>query len=200
MFGSLCHISLTDAGNAGFVGIPLYTYNAAKRAQDAWDNEDAQREATEAPEMPTPRPADDHRLVIAVPQGILGVQLCEVATYRNGVLPEGAVTPLASMDLPEVDERLKLLVTLAAVIRGERPFVDVVYTKEDETPTTRRLAPRQVFASKRNGVSRHAWPIAVLCDDIDKSEAGKSFLLSRMTSALLPPLSSLPDMGNDLPF
>jgi len=178
-FGQLAILSLTDAKQAGFAVAPLYTYNAAKRTQDAWDNEDSQREACEHPPMPHPRPSDDNRLVFAIPQGNLGIQLGEVTNY-------GALEPLPPEHCPDLGDGLKMLITLAAVIRGEVPYCDVVYTKEGGEPATRRLKPLQMFATKRNGVPRHAWPIAVLCDDIDKGESNKTFLAGRMSLVTLP--------------
>lgn len=189
-YGCLHILSLTDAKNAGFAVVPLYTYNAAVKAQAAFDAGTFPGEDTgEGLPGTLSRPVDDHRLVFAVPQGNLGVQIAEVATYGHDVMTgPGRLEMLPVEQVPALGEGLVMLNTLAAAIRGDVPHVLVSYQKDGEEPTLRRLRPLQFFPTKRSGVARHNWPIVVLCDDLDKGENGKTFLLSRMRSVAFPPV------------
>ena len=187
MFGQFCFIRLTLAKNAGFVGVPLYVYNAAAKEQAEYDAGTYPGvDAGEGLPGTLSRPSDDLRLVFAVPQGNLGVQIAEVATYSATLRGTATMEPLPPEQCPAMGEGLQMLCALSQVIRGEASHAAVMCQKDGEPAVLRRLKPLQVFPTKRAGVARHSWPLVVLCDDLDKGEPGKTFLLGRMVSVSIP--------------
>ena len=220
IFGLPVSVTLIDAAGASFVAVPLYTYDRSRKereqrqglhrafgktgsvggsslSESEWlavhDLLGAHVEA-----VPT-----DIRWVCAVPQGAWGVQLCELSAEQvaNATLDERHGEVLS----PLFDNRgsLSKILEIAAVIRGDAAELVVSYQKEGEEPASRRIKPTALFQSKRKGLPRHEWPIAVICDDIDKGEAGKTCMLDRMlevdaTGAGAP--LSFPADDNDIPF
>lgn len=220
LYGHPAAVPLTDAAGAAFVVVPLYRYDANRRERERRSGILAAfgktsslfGEITEADwcavhgalTAHADAVAVDVRIVCAVPQGDWGVQLCELteAQINGGTLIKSGGEPASPAMDKVTSGSLCKLIDIAKVIRGDAPEIIVGYQKDGEEPVARRLRPTMLFQSKRKGLSRDRWPVAVICDDLDKEEPGKTFLLDRMISVSVPrPLSDAPTFpDDDIPF
>lgn len=203
-------LHLTDAPNAAVQVIPLYEYDAARAERELAkglcsrfmiggsadrglleEDWDAISSILDARALAIHR---DLRTVCAVPQGGLGVQLCEVGS-------SALLVPSDVVSLDMLGERMGDLQRIATAIREPAASIAVDYQKPgEEAPTRRHLKPLALFQGSRKGTPRHAWPISVVCDDLDKGEASKTFLLFRMSDITLVGAQLEPDLDDDIPF
>lgn len=208
-WGHLHSLRLTDAPNAAVQVVPLYEYDAARTERElakglcarflasgsegrnlSGDDWDAIGDILDARALAIPQ---DIRVVCAVPQGEMGIQLCEV----------GSSATLTHSDVVSLDmlgERMGDLQRIATAIRESAASITVDYQKPGEEPTRRHLKPLALFQAPRKATARHAWPISVICDDLDKEEPNKTFLLSRMSGIALVGAQPEPDLDDDIPF